>query len=244
MILRKFYAGKVKVFLNYLYRKAEAHPALLASIAVHLIVILILGIINPNGKPESLLFTEVTVRDLSLGGDDDSPPSGKPGEKISNPRPIKSVSPSEADAKKQEIVDPSKVSGTGTDSTGTGGGGSGGGGLVVNLPELKPVERPVDNVYRSAVEEMPEPYGGMAAIYSRVTYPETAKQQGIRGTVYVLAFIDETGVVRRALLSKGIGGGCDEVAVAAIRRTRFIPGKHKDENVKVQMLIAVEFPPR
>lgn len=243
MILHKFYAERVKVFLNYIRRKAEDHPALLASIAVHLIALFILSLINPNGKPESVLFTEVTIRDLSLGGDDDSPPSGKPGEKISNPRPIKSVSPSEIDAKKQEVVDPSKVSGTGTDSTGTGGGGSGGG-LVVNLPDQKPIEKPVDNVYRSAVEEMPEPYGGMASVYSRVVYPEAAKQAGIRGTVYVLAFIDETGVVRRALLSKGIGGGCDEVAVAAVRRTRFIPGKHKDEPVKVQMLIAVNFPPR
>ncbi len=229
---------------NYLKQKAEAHPGFVASVIVHLLLLLILALINPNGNPGQVYFTEITVRDFSLGGDDDSPSSGKKGEAVRNPKPIQSISASEVNKKTQTIVDPSKVSGTGTDSAGTGAGGSGGGGLVVNLPEQKPVEKPVDNVYRSAVEEMPEPYGGNASIYSRVTYPETAKENNIRGTVYVLAFIDENGFVRRALLSKGIGGGCDEVALAAVRKTRFVAGRHKGEQVKVQMLIAVEFPPR
>ena len=88
---------------------------------------------------------------------------------------------------------------------------------------------------------MPEPIGGMQKIISQVIYPVEAKRNGIAGTVFVLAFVDENGSVRKTLLTKGIGGGCDEAALRVISASRFKPGKDKGRYVKVQIQIPVPF---
>ena len=76
-----------------------------------------------------------------------------------------------------------------------------------------------------AVEEMPEPIGGIAAIQKNIIYPEIAKRAGVQGRVYVKAYVDEAGTVQKAEVLKGIGAGCDEAAIAAVMKTRFKPGK-------------------
>ena len=49
-----------------------------------------------------------------------------------------------------------------------------------------------------AVEEMPEPIGGIQGIQQRIVYPEIAKRAGVQGRVYVKAFVDESGAVKKA----------------------------------------------
>ena len=61
-------------------------------------------------------------------------------------------------------------------------------------------------VYFVAVEEMPEPIGGIGEIQKKIVYPEIAKRAGVEGKVYVLAFVDESGLVTDAKIIKGIGG--------------------------------------
>jgi periplasmic protein TonB len=95
--------------------------------------------------------------------------------------------------------------------------------------------------YFVAVEEMPEPIGGIAAIQQLITYPEIAKRAGVEGKVYVLAFVDETGRVTGAKIIKGIGAGCDEAALDAVRQTQFKPGKQRGTPVKVQVSIPIVF---
>jgi periplasmic protein TonB len=95
--------------------------------------------------------------------------------------------------------------------------------------------------YFVAVEEMPEPIGGIAAIQQLITYPEIAKRAGVEGKVYVLAFVDESGNVTSAKIIKGIGAGCDEAAIDAVRQTKFRPGKQRGKPVKVQVSIPVVF---
>ena len=56
------------------------------------------------------------------------------------------------------------------------------------------------------VEDLPEPIGGIAAIQANVVYPEKAKRAGIEGTVYLEAFLDETGQVTKIVVLRGIGG--------------------------------------
>jgi len=94
--------------------------------------------------------------------------------------------------------------------------------------------------YFVAVEEMPEPIGGIQAIQSKIVYPEIAKRAGVEGKVYVLAFVDENGNVTKVTLTKGIGAGCDEAAMEAVRKTKFKPGKQRGKPVKVQVQIPVE----
>jgi periplasmic protein TonB len=95
--------------------------------------------------------------------------------------------------------------------------------------------------YFVAVEEMPEPIGGIQAIQSKITYPEIAKRAGVEGRVYVLAFVDETGEVTKVEVLKGLGAGLDEAAVKAVRATKFKPGKQRGKPVKVQVSIPIVF---
>lgn len=95
--------------------------------------------------------------------------------------------------------------------------------------------------YFVAVEEMPEPIGGIQAIQQKIVYPEIAKRAGVEGKVYVLAFVDENGDVRDAKIIKGIGAGCDEAALDAVKKTKFKPGKQRGKPVRVQVSIPVVF---
>jgi periplasmic protein TonB len=92
-----------------------------------------------------------------------------------------------------------------------------------------------------AVEEMPEPVGGIQAIQEKITYPEIAKRAGVEGKVYVLAFVDENGDVKKAQIIKGIGAGCDEEALNAVLKTKFKPGKQRGKPVNVQVSIPIVF---
>ena len=96
-------------------------------------------------------------------------------------------------------------------------------------------------VYFVAVEEMPEPLGGISGIQKRIVYPEIAKRAGVEGKVLVLAFVDESGNVTKAEVIKGIGLGCDEAAINAIVQTKFKPGIQRGKPVKVQVTIPVTF---
>ncbi len=103
-----------------------------------------------------------------------------------------------------------------------------------------------DNVYEGEAylpfaEEMPSPVGGLPAIYKHVKYPEIAQKAGIQGKVYLLAFINENGGVDDVKVIKGIGGGCDEAAIKAVKNTKFSPGKNKGKAVKVKFSLAIKF---
>lgn len=102
-------------------------------------------------------------------------------------------------------------------------------------------EKTEEPTYFVAVEEMPEPIGGIAAIQSKIVYPEIAKRAGVEGKVYVLAFVDVSGNVTKAKILKGIGAGCDEAALKAVEETKFKPGKQRGKPVNVQVSIPVVF---
>jgi periplasmic protein TonB len=105
--------------------------------------------------------------------------------------------------------------------------------------ETKHIEE--EPTYFVAVEEMPEPIGGIAAIQSKIVYPEIAKRAGVEGRVHVLAFVDENGNVTKAQILKGLGAGLDEAAVKAVQQTKFKPGKQRGKPVKVQVAIPIIF---
>lgn len=95
--------------------------------------------------------------------------------------------------------------------------------------------------YFVAVEDMPEPIGGIAAIQQKIVYPEIAKRAGIEGRVYVKAFVDESGNVTKVQIEKGLGAGLDEAAEKAVKETKFKPGKQRGKPVKVQVVIPIVF---
>lgn len=98
-----------------------------------------------------------------------------------------------------------------------------------------------DETYFVAVEEMPQIVGGMEAIISNLVYPEIALRAGVKGRVFVLAYVDESGLVVKAQVTKGIGAGCDEAAIAAVKKASFVPGKQRGRPVKVKVVVPIRF---
>jgi protein TonB len=92
-----------------------------------------------------------------------------------------------------------------------------------------------------AVEEPPQPVGGLASIQNKIVYPVAAKSLGIEGKVLIQAIIDERGNVAKAKVIKGIGSGCDEAALDAVKSSKFTPGKQRGKNVRVQITIPIIF---
>ena len=95
--------------------------------------------------------------------------------------------------------------------------------------------------YLAFAEKMPVPVGGLPAIYKLIEYPTMAKKVGVQGKVYILAFINENGIVDDVKVVKGIGAGCDEAAIEAIKKTRFIPGESSGKPAKVKTSLQINF---
>lgn len=91
------------------------------------------------------------------------------------------------------------------------------------------------------VEQMPEMIGGIASLQKHIIYPEIAKIAGIEGRVIVKFIIDEKGNVVNPQVIRGIGGGCDEEAVKAVKKVKFTPGKQRGNPVKVSYTLPVVF---
>lgn len=115
---------------------------------------------------------------------------------------------------------------------------------TVAAPPPPPVveeDEDAEPVFFVAVEQMPEPIGGIGAIQSKIVYPEIAKRAGVQGRVFVKAYVDESGNVNKVELIRGIGAGCDEAAMDAVKSVMFKPGKQRGKPVKVQVTVPVLF---
>lgn len=87
----------------------------------------------------------------------------------------------------------------------------------------------------------PRPIGGMKTIQEKIVYPEIAMIVAIDGKVYVLASIDETGYVTNVKIIKGIGAGCNEAALDAVKHTKFTPAMKDHKPLKVEVVIPIVF---
>jgi TonB family protein len=98
------------------------------------------------------------------------------------------------------------------------------------------------------VEAMPELPGGggnraiVQAIQSRVKYPQEALRKGVMGKVLVSFIVGENGAVRSAKVVKGIGAGCDEAVLEAVRQLpSFKPGTQSGKPVPVSFTVPITF---
>lgn len=98
-----------------------------------------------------------------------------------------------------------------------------------------------EDQYVDFAEVMPEPIGGIEAIYKNIKYPDMARKAGIQGRVYAIVFVNEEGDVEDVKILKGIGGGCDEAAVEGIKKSKFKPGTNGGVPVKVKLSIPIVF---
>ena len=97
-------------------------------------------------------------------------------------------------------------------------------------------------IYFVAVENLPEPIGGIEAIQRNVAYPEIVRRAGIEGTAYVEAFINEDGQVARTAIVRSAGHpALDSSAAGAVAQARFKPGTQRGKPVKVRLAIPIRF---
>lgn len=73
------------------------------------------------------------------------------------------------------------------------------------------------------IETSASPVGGMENFYrtimSKIQYPRTARRNGIQGKVFVEFVVNVDGKLTDIKIKRGIGGGCDEAAVDAVRQS-------------------------
>lgn len=92
-----------------------------------------------------------------------------------------------------------------------------------------------------AVQKMPVLIGGLAKLQASIHYPDLARKAGIEGRVYVQFVVDEHGNVVDPKVIRGIGGGCDEEALRAVKNAKFRPGMQRGRPVKVRYSLPVVF---
>lgn len=93
-----------------------------------------------------------------------------------------------------------------------------------------------------AVEDQPVLIGGIGELQQKVEYPPRCKRAGIEGRVTVQFIVNTQGEVEDPKVIRGIGGGCDEAAIAAIKEyAKFEPGRQRGKAVNVQMSLPILF---
>ena len=115
----------------------------------------------------------------------------------------------------------------------------------IELPTTPPspdnVKQEEEFILSGLLEKEPSLIGGTQALYKHITYPELAKKIGTEGTVIIQFILDERGNVLNPIILRGIGSGCDEEALKAIKKVTFTPGQQNGRNVKVKMTQTVIF---
>jgi protein TonB len=115
-----------------------------------------------------------------------------------------------------------------------------GGMMELPPPPPRSIEKEEQEIF-VVVEQMPELIGGLSALQKHITYPEMAIRAGIEGRVVVQFLIQKDGSVKDPYVIRGIGGGCDEEAIKAVKKVTFTPGKQRGKPVVVRYSLPVSF---
>jgi protein TonB len=123
------------------------------------------------------------------------------------------------------------------------------GNLADSVPEIKEdVEdsKTEDTEPFLVVQEMPEPKGGMPALYKYIqehlVYPEEARDNNIQGKVYVRFCVTAAGKINQISIYKGVYASLDSAALKVVRTfPPFKPGKQNGRAVPVWFIVQINF---
>lgn len=104
------------------------------------------------------------------------------------------------------------------------------------LPQRLLTQRALD-----FAEVMPQIDGGLRQYYIHIEYPTEARDAGIEGRLMLEFIVETDGTTSDVRVLKSLHPLLDSSAVRALRRTRFVPGKHKGELIPVRMRLPVRF---
>lgn len=84
----------------------------------------------------------------------------------------------------------------------------------------------------------------MIKLYQSIRYPSKARNKKIQGTVLVSVIIDELGQMESVVVKKGLGYGCDEQSLRAVKiacKLDMKPAVSNDKKVKVKFDVPVNY---
>ena len=96
------------------------------------------------------------------------------------------------------------------------------------------------------VEEMPEPVGGIEAMYaflqSNIRYPEVARNNGISGQVFIEFVVERDGSIGNVKVLAGVYPELDQEAVRVVKMMpKWKPGKQMGKAVRCYFNIPIRF---
>lgn len=117
------------------------------------------------------------------------------------------------------------------------------------LSEIPSEDKPhtmVDDKVFTVVQQQPEFTGGYDAMVgflrSNLHYPESARQAGIEGRVYVSFIVEKDGAITDTKVVRGLDEACDTEAVRAVQAfPNWVPGKQDGQPVRVRFVLPIMF---
>lgn len=114
------------------------------------------------------------------------------------------------------------------------------------VPPIELDDEEVEEAPINWAEVMPSFKGGMQQFYvlmsDKLRYPKQAQRMGVEGKVYVQFVVEKDGSLTDLKVVKGIGAGCDEEALRAMKlMPNFIPARQGDVRVRIQMVMPIYF---
>ena len=116
----------------------------------------------------------------------------------------------------------------------------------VGNSDIKQVVEEDPNRIFASVEQVPEFPGGNEKfglfLQKTIRYPAVARENGTQGKVIVTFVCERDGSLTDIKVTRGIGGGCDEEAVRALKQSpKWRPGIQNGRPVRVQYSVPVSF---
>ncbi len=117
----------------------------------------------------------------------------------------------------------------------------------VEIVEVEEEEEEDNTVFQFAViEDKPEFPGGQKALLTYIAkntkYPEIAKENGIKGTVFVQFVIGKNGKVSDVKPARKVDTYLDREAVRVVKSMpKWKPGKQRGKAVRVQYIVPIKF---
>jgi TonB family protein len=100
---------------------------------------------------------------------------------------------------------------------------------------------PPSNPSFQQLDKMAEPVGGLSAIMQLVSYPKSAKKDGIEGRVLLSMVVDTAGCVKNLEVKEGVRSDLDEAAVKALEESKWIPAQKDGRPVESSIIVPIQF---
>ncbi len=121
-------------------------------------------------------------------------------------------------------------------------------GVAQTIPE--PPQPPPQPKVKNEILDFPEkeatyPGGNealMKDLKKNIVYPDSAKNNNIQGKVYVSFVVEKDGSLSQIKVIRGIGFGCDESAINAVKKLKtWIPAENKKKPVRQLIRLPIIF---